>query len=221
MLTDDDILAVFDILEEEFSSFEDTELKYDNNYQLLVAVMLSAQATDFGVNKVTKKLFPVLKSPEDAIKLGIDGINNYIRSINYHNVKAKHIFQMSQQIISQFNNKIPCKFEELILLKGVGRKTANVFLSVAFKKNTIAVDTHVFRVSNRIGIVKAKTPLETEIQLANNVPTKKHRKINPLLIQFGRQYCKAKNPKCSECPIKKYCKYCLSKKIKIKTYKKY
>ena len=201
-----DIEHIFNALITRYSNNIDTELKYLNHFQLLVAIMLSAQSTDKQVNNITKSLFSWLKSPHEAYKAGIEKINNEIKSINYHNSKAKHIWQASKTIIEVFNGKIPNSFEGLIKLSGVGRKTANLFLSIALKQNKIAVDTHVFRVSNRLGLVKADTPTKTEIQLAKNIPEKYHRQINNLLIPFGREFCKAINPKCNICPFPKKCK---------------
>ena len=202
-----EIKEIFEILEKDYRTDIDTELKYENNYQLLIAIMLSAQATDRGVNKATTKLFPVLKSPQDALKLGFDKINALIKTINYHNVKAKHIIELSRKLVNDFNSIIPNNFEDLTSLAGIGRKTANLVLSIAFKQNKIAVDTHCFRVANRIGLTKAKNVLESELQLTKNVPENKHRLINQLLIQFGRDICNAKNPKCDKCKLRKYCNF--------------
>ena len=202
-----EIKEIFEILEKDYRTDIDTELKYENNYQLLIAIMLSAQATDKGVNKATKELFKVLKTPQDALKLGFDKINELIKTINYHNVKAKHIIELSKMLIDKFNSVVPNNFEDLTSLAGIGRKTANLVLSIAFKQNKIAVDTHCFRVANRIGITRAKNVLESEMQLTKNVPENKHRLINQLLVQFGRDICNAKNPKCDKCNLRKYCKY--------------
>ena len=188
-----------------------SELRYNNHYQLLVSIMLSAQMTDAGVNNVTKELFSKLKSPHDAIQLGEAQINQYIKHINYHNTKSKHIVKMSGQLIENFKSTIPNTFQELITLAGVGRKTANLFLSLAYKQNRIAVDTHVFRVSNRLGLVNAKNPYDTERQLTHNVPETLHRQINMLLIPFGRKYCKAIKPQCIQCPLRGYCKFIKTK----------
>ena len=199
----DDILNT---LMERYGKDIKTELNYDNNYQLLIAIMLSAQTTDKQVNKTTKELFDKIHQPSDAIKLGIVGINMMIKNINYHNNKAKHIYQMSRQIIDNFNNVIPDDFQKLISLSGVGRKTANVFLSIAFNKNTIGVDTHVFRVSNRLLGIDAKNPFETEKILSKIISNDKYRYINNLFIPFGREYCKAKKPLCLKCPLSRKCK---------------
>ena len=197
---------VFHTLIERYGKDIKTELNYENNYQLLIAIMLSAQTTDQQVNKITGELFDKIHQPIDAIKLGIDGINMMIKNINYHNNKAKYIYQMSRQIIDNFNNVIPDDFQKLILLSGVGRKTANVFLSIAFNKNTIGVDTHVFRVSNRLLGINAKNPFETEKILSKIISTDKYSYINNLFIPFGREYCKAKKPLCFKCPLSEKCK---------------
>ena len=201
-----DIETIFHILSSEFDTNIDTELRYYNNYQLLVAIMLSAQATDNSVNKITDKLFLAIKTPEDAIKLGDKKINSYIKTINYHNTKSKNIVKMSRQLIDNFNSKVPDDFDDLISLSGVGRKTANLVLSIAFKQRKIAVDTHVFRVANRIGLANAKNVVKTEEQLQKNIPEVFHRQINNLLIPFGRKYCKAIKPRCKDCPIANFCK---------------
>ena len=201
-----DIETIFHILSSEFDTNIDTELRYYNNYQLLVAIMLSAQATDNSVNKITDKLFLAIKTPEDAIKLGDKKINSYIKTINYHNTKSENIVKMSRQLIDNFNSKVPDDFDDLISLSGVGRKTANLVLSIAFKQQKIAVDTHVFRVANRIGLANAKNVVKTEEQLKKNIPEVFHRQINNLLIPFGRKYCKAIKPQCNDCPIAHFCK---------------
>jgi len=219
MLSKKEILYIFNALSEEFNDNVDTELFYDNNYQLLVAIMLSAQATDKSVNNITDKLFKIIKTPQDTIKLGFSKLNEYIKTINYHNTKAQHILKASQQIIDNFNSKVPQDFNSLISLSGVGRKTANLMMSIAFKQPYIAVDTHVFRVANRIGMVDAKNVLQTELQLLKNVPVEKHRQINSLLIPFGRKYCKALNPKCHQCKFQKICKYYLTNNQQIKNKK--
>ena len=207
LLSREEIDILFQQLEKEFDNDIDTALWYDNNYQLLVAVMLSAQMTDAGVNKVTDKLFQVVHTPQDTIKLGVEKLNQMIKSVNYHNTKAKHIVQMSQQLCDNFNSEVPNNFDDLVSLAGVGRKTANVVMSVAFKQPYIAVDTHVFRVSNRIGLTKATNVLNTELQLKKRVPQEKHREINSLLIPFGRKYCKAINPRCKTCPMQTFCRF--------------
>ncbi|KAL0263839.1 UNVERIFIED_CONTAM: hypothetical protein PYX00_011140 [Menopon gallinae] len=184
-----------------------TELNYSNNFTLLVAVVLSAQATDISVNKATKELFTIIKTPQDIINLGEEKLKTYIKTIGLYNAKAKNIIELSKQLIQHHNNTVPNTLEQLVKLPGVGRKTANVILNVAFNKPTIAVDTHVFRVSNRIGLSNATTPLNTELQLLKNVPQKYIFLAHHLLILHGRYICKAKNPLCNKCPIKTYCKF--------------
>ena len=205
-MSKNDIETICCILEKEFSVFNETELLYENCYQLLVAILLSAQAQDVVVNKVTDTLFKIVKKPEDAIEFGFEKINNCIKMINHHNTKAKHIVELSEKIVNEFNGKIPDNFNDLVSLPGVGRKTANLFLSLVYKKPYIAVDTHVFRVSNRLGIVDAKNTVETEKQLMKKTPVKRYRDINSLFIPFGRKYCKSHYPKCAQCPLKTHCK---------------
>ena len=197
---------IFSTLRSEFDDKIDTELGYQNHYQLLVAIMLSAQSTDKSVNNITKELFKILRQPQDAISLGEAKINQYIRTINYHNTKAKHIVKMSKQLIDNFKAKVPKEFDDLLSLAGVGRKTANLIMSIAFKQSYIAVDTHVLRVSNRLGFVSATNAFTAELQLKKNVPFKYHRQINNLLIPFGRKYCKARKPNCAECPLRHWCR---------------
>ena len=216
LLSVNEIREIFDILRGLYGEDVGTELEYYNNYQLLVAIMLSAQATDRSVNKVSRILFSKLKTPKDALELGFERINEIVKTINYHNVKSRHIVKMSEQLIAKHNGIVPDTFEELVNLSGVGRKTANLVLSLAFKKNRIAVDTHCFRVANRLGIVKADNVLETEKQLIKNVPESLHRSINNLLIPFGREYCKAINPRCKECPFNKICRQNSFKKLRKK-----
>ena len=215
MKTQKEIAKIFELLEPDYNTDIDTELWYENNYQLLVAIMLSAQATDKGVNKATDKLFKVLKTPKDALKLGEKKVNEYIKTINYHNTKAKHIIELSKKLVDEFDGKVPNKREDLIKLAGVGRKTANLVLSIAFKQNEIAIDTHCFRVCNRIGLTKAKDVLQSELQLKKTIPISKQRLVNQLFVQFGRDICSAKNPKCERCKLKKYCSfYKLKSKLK-------
>ena len=184
-----------------------TELNYTNHYTLLVAIVLSAQATDVGVNKATKALFEVVETPEQMLTLGESGLKEYIKTIGLFNAKAKNVIILSRQLIESFNGKIPHDVEQLQSLAGVGRKTANVWLNCAIGMKTIGVDTHVFRVANRIGLVKAKTVEETEKQLLKIVPEKYKKDAHHWLILHGRYVCKARKPECEKCIIAELCQY--------------
>lgn len=199
------VSEIFKRLEEKYTRDYIIELDYINNYTLLVAVLLSAQATDKGVNKATKKLFEVANTPDDMLKLGEEGVKEYIKSINYFNNKAKNIIKLSEILVEKFNSKVPSTREELESLPGIGRKTANVVLNIAFNTPEIAVDTHVFRVSNRIGLVKADNVLDTEMQLRKIIPDNYVTFVNHWLVMLGRYICKAKKPDCDNCPIKDLC----------------
>lgn len=201
------INRILKILEEKYGSNDLTELDYINDYTLLVAVILSAQATDKGVNLATKKLFKIVKTPEEMINLGFEKLNEYIKTINYHNNKAKNIINMSKKLVKNFNSKLPGNMKDLTSLDGVGRKTANIILNIVFKKPAIAVDTHVFRVSNRLGITNATNVKESEKQLMKIVPKKYIRNLNNNLVMFGRYECKALKPQCSSCGLSQYCDY--------------
>lgn len=184
-----------------------SDLEYSTNFELLIAVILSAQATDKGVNKVTKILFPIANTPEKILALEYEPFENLIKSIGLYRSKAKNIFKTCQILVDQYNSKIPETFEELEALHGVGRKTANVVLNIAFGKPTIAVDTHVFRVSNRLGLVSAKTVEKTELELLKIVPKKFLQHAHHLLILHGRYTCTARNPKCQSCGVQKQCEF--------------
>lgn len=184
-----------------------TELNYTNNFTLLVAVVLSAQATDISVNKSTNELFKVIKEPKDIISLGENNLKEYIKNIGLYNSKAKNIVLLSKMLVLDYNNKVPSSLEELQKLPGVGRKTANVVLHVAFNIPTIAVDTHVFRVSNRIGLTKGKKPIDVELQLLKITPREYLKYAHHLLILHGRYICKAIKPLCYKCVINNYCKF--------------
>ena len=193
----------------------ETELNYDNPYQLLVAVILSAQCTDKRVNIVTPALFNAFPVPEVMAVASSDEVFEYIKSISYPNNKAKHLVGMAKMLVTEFKGVVPSEINELIKMPGVGRKTANVIASVVYDKPAMAVDTHVFRVSNRLGLTtNSKTPLETEKQLIKYIPENKVAVAHHWLILHGRYVCIARNPKCMECEIKMYCKYfeALSKK---------
>jgi endonuclease-3 len=186
----------------------ETELKYINPYQLLVAVILSAQCTDKRVNIITPALFKAYPSVFDMAKASQEQIFEYIRSCSYPNNKAKHLAGMSRKLVSDFNGVVPGDVEMLQKLPGVGRKTANVISSVVFHKPNIAVDTHVFRVAARIGLAtNAKTPLQTELQLIKYIPEELRAIAHHWLILHGRYVCKARKPECHRCGITMYCKY--------------
>lgn len=185
----------------------ETELEYSNNFTLAVAVILSAQATDISVNKATKNLFSKHNNPEQILHLGEDGLKTYIKTIGLYNSKAKNIIAFCSILIDKYNSEIPSEFEQLITLPGIGRKTANVILNCAFGKLTMAVDTHVYRVSHRIGFSVGKTPEKVEKDLLRTIPIKWMQHAHHWLILHGRYICKARKPLCSECPITKYCKY--------------
>jgi endonuclease III len=182
-----------------------TELNFINHYTLLVAVVLSAQSTDVGVNKATAKLFEVADTPEKMLKLGEKNLKKYINTIGLYNGKATNIIKLSQDLIDKFNSKVPEDFEALRSLAGVGQKTANVVLNCAFGHPTIAVDTHVFRLANRIGFVSETTPEKTEISLLKNIPKKWQNHAHHWMILHGRYVCKARKPECKKCEISKFC----------------
>ena len=185
-----------------------TELNYSNPYELLVAVILSAQCTDKRINQITPALFNRFPEAESLAASSVDEIFSYIRSVSYPNNKAKHLLGMAQMLISDFNNQVPEKIEDLVKLPGVGRKTANVISSVVFNNPAMAVDTHVFRVSNRLGLTsKATTPLAVEKQLIKYLPKDTIAVAHHWLILHGRYICLARKPKCEVCPITYFCKY--------------
>ena len=185
----------------------DTELHYENPFQLLVAVILSAQATDISVNKATDKLYPVANTPEAIFALGVDGLTPYIRTIGLYNSKSRNIIKTCRMLIDRHASEVPRKREQLEALPGVGRKTANVILNTAFGEPTIAVDTHIFRVSNRTGIAKGKTPLAVEKRLVRSTPDEFKKNAHHWLILHGRYVCKARKPLCGECAIVEWCEY--------------
>lgn len=184
-----------------------TELKHKSNYELLVAVMLSAQATDVSVNKATKDLFKIANTPKKMVALGETKLKNYIKSIGLYNSKAKNVIKTSQVLIEKYAGRIPRDRETLQTLPGVGRKTANVVLNNAFGLPTIAVDTHIFRVSNRTGIAPGKTVLAVEQKLEKVVPEDYKLHAHHWLILHGRYVCTARKPKCQECSIFELCEY--------------
>jgi endonuclease-3 len=186
----------------------ETELAYNNSFELLVAVILSAQCTDKRVNMVTPVLFKHFPNPETMAAASVDEIFSYMKSISYPNNKAKHLKGMAQLLVEKFNSQVPSTIEELQTLPGVGRKTANVITSVVFNQPSMAVDTHVFRVSARLGLTtNAKNPLQTEQQLMKYIPTHQVAIAHHWLILHGRYVCLARTPKCEICPLTAWCKY--------------
>jgi endonuclease-3 len=183
------------------------ELEYTNPYTLLVAVVLSAQATDTGVNKATRALFRAVKTPEEMVALGETGLKKYIKTIGLFNTKAKNIIALSKMLIAENQSKVPMTREELVRLPGVGRKTANVVLNIAFGESTIAVDTHLFRVSNRTGLAPGKTPQQVEEKLLRVVPPEYLRHAHHWLILHGRYVCMARRPACPACIVRDLCAY--------------
>ncbi len=183
------------------------ELKYVNPFTLLVAVVLSAQATDAGVNKATEKLFAIADTPEKMVALGLDGITDHIRTIGLYRNKAKNVLALSERLIADFGSEVPDNREALESLPGVGRKTANVVLNIAFGHPTIAVDTHLFRVGNRTGLAPGTTPLEVEQVLLKVVPEHYLLHAHHWLILHGRYVCKARKPDCPNCIIREWCRY--------------
>ena len=183
------------------------ELEYTNPYTLLVAVVLSAQATDVGVNKATRPLFARVDSPEKMVKLGERKLRASIRTIGLFNTKAKNILRLSKMLIERFDGKVPKDRAALESLPGVGRKTANVVLNIAFGEPTIAVDTHIFRLSNRTGLAPGKTPLAVEEALLKHIPKKYRGHAHHWLILHGRYVCKARKPDCPNCIVRKFCGY--------------
>jgi endonuclease-3 len=184
-----------------------TELEYRTPYELLVAVILSAQATDKSVNAATAELFKVADTPPEMLALGLDGLIPYIRTIGLFRSKAKHLIETSRLLVERHGGEVPATREALEQLPGVGRKTANVILNTAFGQDTIAVDTHIFRVANRTGLAPGKTPLEVENRLLKFVPDPYRKNAHHWLILHGRYVCRARKPDCPECLIRDLCEY--------------
>ncbi len=184
-----------------------TELEYHSPFELLVAVVLSAQATDKGVNKATRKLFPVANTPAALLALGEEGLKTYIGTIGLFNSKARHLIGLCRQLVEQHAGEVPSTREALEALPGVGRKTANVILNTAFGQPTIAVDTHIFRVANRTRLAEGKTVLAVEQRLAKTTPREFLQDAHHLLILHGRYTCTARKPRCPVCPIQDLCEY--------------
>jgi endonuclease-3 len=183
----------------------ETELVYRTAFELLIAVILSAQATDVGVNKATRKLYAVANTPRAILDLGEDGLKKYIRTLGLYNSKAANIIRACRIILEQHDGEVPRDRKSLESLPGVGRKTANVVLNTAFGEATIAVDTHIFRVANRTGLAKGKTPLQVELNLIKAVPREYLQDAHHWLILHGRYTCKARKPNCSECIVSDLC----------------
>lgn len=200
--------AFVDYFKEEFPDPK-TELNYSNPFELVVAVVLSAQCTDVRINKVTPALFREFPTPEHLAVATFDEVFELIRSVSYPNNKSKHLIGLAQMIMNDFGGEIPARHEDLQKLPGVGRKTANVVVSVLYNQPAMAVDTHVFRVSKRLGLVtqKAKTPLEVEKQLVKHIPDEYIHKAHHWLILHGRYVCIARKPKCESCQITHFCRY--------------
>jgi len=184
-----------------------TELRYGNEYQLLVAVILSAQSTDAGVNKATKALFEQVRTPEDMLRLGEEGLKGHIKTIGLFNAKAKNIIAASRMLVERHGGRVPADRQALEALPGVGRKTANVVLNTAFGQPTIAVDTHIFRVANRTGIAPGRNVREVETKLEKFVPEEFRKDAHHWLILHGRYVCVARKPRCGACVIEDLCEY--------------
>jgi endonuclease III len=184
-----------------------TELAYGNDYQLLVAVVLSAQSTDVGVNKATKKLFESVTGPQQMVDLGEDGLKQHIKTIGLFNAKAKNVIALSEILVRDHGGQVPADRDILETLPGVGRKTANVVMNTAFGAETFAVDTHIFRVGNRTGLAKGKTPLAVEKMLDKRTPAPFRRGAHHWLILHGRYICKARKPECWRCAVADLCKF--------------
>lgn len=185
----------------------ETELEFNSNFELLIAVMLSAQATDVSVNIATRKLFPVANTPEKILALGEDGLKEYIKTIGLFNSKAKNVIKTCQDLIEKFDSQVPQTRQELESLAGVGRKTANVVLNTAFGQPTMAVDTHIFRVGNRTGLATGKNVLEVEKNLLARIPERFLIDAHHYLILHGRYTCKARTPQCHQCPVFNECMF--------------
>jgi endonuclease-3 len=185
----------------------ETELNYENPFQLLIAVILSAQCTDKRINLITPELFKVFPTPQKLAVAEFDEVFFYIKSVSYPSNKSKHLIGMAKMLVSDFKNKVPETTEDLVKLPGVGRKTANVITSVVFNQPSMAVDTHVFRVSNRLGLTtNSKTPLQTEKELVKNIPKEFIAVAHHWLILHGRYTCTARSPKCNSCNLVQFCK---------------
>ncbi len=205
-MTKDQIFEFFRRLAEDNPEPE-TELEYGNAYQLVVAVAISAQATDVGVNKATRRLFAEVTTPEQMVALGEDGLKEHIKTIGLFNSKAKNVILLSQRLIDHYGSEVPDDRDELVTLPGVGRKTANVVLNCWFKQETFAVDTHILRMGNRTGLAKGKTPEQVEAKLDKRVPQPFRLHAHHWLILHGRYICKARTPECWRCQLTDLCSF--------------
>lgn len=206
LLQQEEIKEVFERFKKENPN-PTSELKWTNSFTLLVSVVLSAQATDKSVNKATESLYKIADTPQKILSLGEDNLISYIKSIGLYKSKAKHIIELSKMLISEFDSKIPDNLEDLIKLPGVGRKTANVVLNVLFNKPTMPVDTHLLRISPKIGLAQGSTPLEIEKSLCARIPQEYMNYAHHWLILHGRYVCTARNPHCENCIINDICKH--------------
>ena len=211
MRSQNEILKIMEVFAKENPNPQ-CELNFHNAYTLLAAVVLSAQTTDKGVNKATRELFKIADSPQKMLELGEEKLISYMRTIGLFNNKAKNIMSLSRDLVEKYDGIVPEKREDLEKLAGVGRKTANVVLNVWFKKPTLAVDTHVLRISHRLDFSQGKTPLAVEQDLLKVLPDEYIINANHWLVLFGRYICKAQRPDCSKCPIASFC-YCADKKL--------
>jgi len=205
-LKKDEVFEFFRLLAED-NPDPQTELEFGNVYQLLIAVVLSAQATDAGVNKATRKLFAGVKTPEQMVALGEDGLKDQIKTIGLFNTKARNVIALSEKLIAEHGGEVPRDRDALTALSGVGRKTANVVLNCAWREATFPVDTHVFRVCNRTGLARGKTPEKVEAKLEKIVPEPFRQGAHHWLILHGRYTCKARLPECWRCPVNQLCEY--------------
>lgn len=206
LLQQEEIKEIFERFKKENPN-PTSELKWTNSFTLLVSVVLSAQATDKSVNKATEALYKIADTPQKILSLGEDNLISYIKSIGLYKSKAKHIIELSKMLISEFDSKIPDNLEDLIKLPGVGRKTANVVLNVLFNKPTMPVDTHLLRISPKIGLAQGSTPLEIEKSLCARIPQEYMNHAHHWLILHGRYICTARNPQCENCIINDICKH--------------
>lgn len=202
----DDIFEFYSRLAADNPSPE-TELNYGNVYQLVVAVALSAQSTDIGVNKATRLLFENVKTPQQMVELGLDDLKEHIKTIGLFNTKAKNVIALSEMLIADYGGEVPADRDELTKLPGVGRKTANVVMNCAFGAETFAVDTHIFRVGNRTGLAPGKTVLAVEKKLEKQTPSPFRVHAHHWLILHGRYICKARKPECWRCPVSDLCRF--------------